>query len=64
MVRNFKHVRDFISPITHTLLDEEEVEGLVGKLNLPVWRKMAESITAYLLSKNITWHSVEEPIVH
>ena len=52
-VRHFKFIRDFISPITHTLRAEDEVKGLVGKLNLPVWRKMAESITAYLLRAKI-----------
>ena len=62
-VRHFKFIRDFISPITHTLRAEDEVEGLVGKLNLPVWRKMAESITTYLLSLNVTWHSIEEPVI-
>ena len=61
LTANFSFIRDFISPKTKVLMSEEEATALLGERLMPIWNKLAESITSFLLSKNLTWYSIDTP---
>ena len=58
---NFNFIGDFISPETKVLMSEEEATALLGERLIPIWNKLVESITSFLLSKNLTWYSIDKP---
>ena len=42
-------------------MSEEEATALLGERLMPIWNKLVESITSFLLSKNLTWYSIDKP---
>ena len=58
--RSFNLISDFISPETKVLMSEEEVKALLGERLIPGWNRVVGSLTTYLTSKDLTWHSVDQ----
>ena len=51
----------FISETTNVLMSREEAAEKLGEGNLGTWNELAESITAQLISRGLTWYSVNHP---
>ena len=58
--RSFNLISDFISPETKVLMSEKEVKALLGERLIPGWNRVVGSLTTYLTSKDLTWHSVDQ----
>ena len=53
----------FISPKTNVLMEEEEAKELLGERLIPVWNNMVVSLTSFLTSQGLTWHSVDNSTI-
>ena len=58
LTRNFNCIKNFISPTTNVLMEEQEVRNSLKGSQLQVWNQMVASITNYLLSKDLTWYDI------
>ena len=63
LTHSFKIIRNFISPKTNVLMEEEEAKELLGERLIPVWNNMVVSITSFLTSQGMTWHSVDNSTI-
>ena len=55
------HKNNFISSKTHVLMSEEGASNLLDGRHLQVRNRLAQSATRYLLSKDLTLLSLNEP---
>ena len=58
LTRSFNCIKDFISPTTNVLMEENEVRNSLKGSQLQVWNQMVASITQYLTTKELTWYDI------
>ena len=62
LTHHFNTLKQIISSNTHVLMSEQEASNLLDGKHLQVWNRMVQSATEYLISKNLSWLSVNEPV--